>query len=129
MAHAAIRRLHDESKLYAPPVVLSVLSDQMAYTSVGSGQQLVSEFAGLSSERAQAEWIATQNQKINWPSEEADVRMAMRLVQLVIKYDTDKDVGGPIDAVELNKGGTVHWIQRKSNCGDFHRGPRGQKSR
>ena len=35
-----------------------------------------------------------------------------------VKLSTDHYVGGPIDAVELDKGGTIRWIQRKSNCKD-----------
>jgi hypothetical protein len=40
----------------------------------------------------------------------------MRLVELTIKLDDRKTVGGPIDAVQLSRGGDLRWYRRKANC-------------
>lgn len=43
---------------------------------------------------------------------------AIRLVDLSVAYDGSGFVGGPADALEIWKDGTVHWIERKPNCPD-----------
>ena len=69
------------------------------------------------SSRAKAERKITRKQSKKWPRRETDARMANRMVELIIKYTTYPEyVHGPIEAMELDKGGTVRWIQRKPNC-------------
>jgi hypothetical protein len=45
----------------------------------------------------------------------------MRFVDLTVQYDQEtvngqKDVGGPIDAVEMDQDGSVRWFALKPNC-------------
>ena len=45
-----------------------------------------------------------------------DIRRTMRLVDLTAMYHQGNDVGGPVDAVQLNNDGSVEWYKRKPNC-------------
>jgi hypothetical protein len=106
-------------RLYAPPVVDGGVLDTMEYRVQGGDQRLFDEFYKASSARAKAESSKTAELFKTWSSEEVDVREVIRMLELIIQYtDRPKDVGGPIDAVELKRGGTVHWIQRKPICKD-----------
>jgi hypothetical protein len=106
-------------RLYSPPVVEGEVLDAMRFTVQGEGRAQFVEFLNDTSARAKAERSNTIRLSRTWPPEEADARMAMRLVELLVKYaDHPEDVGGPVDAVELKKSGTIHWIQRKPNCKD-----------
>lgn len=77
--------------------------------------EVANEFLGLTSERAKKE-------KRTWKpprgSDPADypVWKAARLVELTERYGPRKEVGGPIDIVELDKNGTVCWLANKKNC-------------
>jgi hypothetical protein len=37
-------------------------------------------------------------------------------LEFVLKYAQSEDIGGSIDAIEMNSGGDIYWIQRKANC-------------
>lgn len=41
--------------------------------------------------------------------------LAIRLADLAAALTPTKDVGGKIDAIEIEKG-AIHWIARKPNC-------------
>jgi hypothetical protein len=73
------------------------------------------EFTGLTSQRAKGEAVSWK------PSPKADLAdydllRTIRLVDLTIAYRWERDVGGPIDAVQLNRDGSLRWFQRKDNC-------------
>jgi hypothetical protein len=42
----------------------------------------------------------------------------IRIADLTIAYEPSGTVGGKVDAVELWKNGSLHWIQKKSDCPD-----------
>jgi hypothetical protein len=76
----------------------------------------VPEFVIGTSERSRTEFQ-------NWKPAESgiapryyDVRRAIRLAELTIKYQARSDIGGPIDALQLNRDGTIEWYSRKQNC-------------
>lgn len=48
-------------------------------------------------------------------SADYDILKTMRLVELTIKYGPD-DVGGNIEAVELDKDGTLRWFANPNDC-------------
>jgi len=41
---------------------------------------------------------------------------AVRLVDLTAAYLPSHSVGGPVDAIELWKDGSIHWVAKKPNC-------------
>jgi hypothetical protein len=47
---------------------------------------------------------------------DSDIVRLIRYVDLTINYDQTGDVGGAIDALELDAKSGMHWVQRKSNC-------------
>jgi hypothetical protein len=92
------------------------LSDTVDYFVLGHTKTL-NEFINATTGRAKAEKAVTLKQSRTWPFLDADARMAIRLTELIIKYaDHPEQVHGPVDAVEVDKGGTMRWIQRKANC-------------
>src|SRR5262249_39507454 len=77
--------------------------------SMGHGD-LYLEFSGLTSERAKAEekrWIKPKGTS-------AELLTMIHYIKLAEKYD--KEVGGPVDALEFRKDGSVKWLHRKKNC-------------
>ncbi len=84
-----------------------------SYCAIGE-VEVEQEFVNLTSERAKKEakkWKPPKNSK---PAD-YDILRAMRLVDLTIQYHGN-DVGGPIDAVEMDKDGSVRWFAIKENC-------------
>jgi hypothetical protein len=72
------------------------------------------EFVKVISERAREEkrtWVPASPFLAD-----RDILQAKRFVELTIKYSQEGDVGGPVDAVELRKDGSLHWNGRKQNC-------------
>jgi hypothetical protein len=43
---------------------------------------------------------------------------AIRLVDDAIAFDPIKGLGGPVDALELRKDGTIRWVYRKPDCAE-----------
>jgi hypothetical protein len=41
---------------------------------------------------------------------------AIRFAELTAIHEQKKTVGGPIDALEVWKDGSIHWVKRKPNC-------------
>jgi hypothetical protein len=73
------------------------------------------EFVNRTSARAKKEaqqWKPPVKSKVA----DYDILKTMRLVELTIKYQRGKDVGGPIDAVEMDRFGRVRWFAVKKNC-------------
>jgi hypothetical protein len=93
--------------------------ETMTYTVLGIGSTTVNELFAATSERARNASLDILKEAKTWPSGEKDVRMAIKIAEFVTKYtDFPDDIGGPIDAAELDKGGTIRWIQRKPACKD-----------
>lgn len=93
------------------------LSDTVDYFVLGGHAKTLNEFISATTRRARAEKAVTLKQSRTWPFLDADARMAIRLTELIIKYaDHPENVHGPVDAVEVDNGGTMRWVQRKPNC-------------
>ncbi|MGA9390873.1 MAG: hypothetical protein WBV69_10545 [Candidatus Sulfotelmatobacter sp.] len=104
--------------IYTTPVELP-LSDTMGYLSLSGQTEILNEFIGTGSARAKIERAITLKESKRWPIFDSDARMVIRLTELVIKYWNHPELAhGPVDAVEIDKGGSVRWIQRKPNCTD-----------
>ena len=85
---------------------------------LGRGE-IVTEFVGLTTERARIEAGRLARETSGLSDDEREVRRIIRLVDLTIKLLPDNtDVGGPIDALELRAGEPLRWIQRKSVCSE-----------
>lgn len=83
---------------------------------LGRGE-IVTEFLGLTSERARLEAARFARETRTLVEDERQARRVLRLVELTIDLLPDRnEVGGRIDALELRAGGGVHWIQRKPGC-------------
>ncbi len=83
------------------------------------GGEIAVEFAYVTSERARAEARQWKHLTQARTTEERDILLPIRLVDLTIAYlDKSKsvDVGGKVDAIELKRGGGITWIQRKPTC-------------
>lgn len=94
---------------------------------VGYVQDCPSNFCSFGNGAIAVEFIkqttprAAQEAKTWRPSpdvapKDVDIERTMRLVELTIKLDDRKTVGGPIDAVQLSRGGDLRWYRRKANC-------------
>jgi len=77
--------------------------------------EIVEEFDGLTSQRAREE-VATWKPSNTFAPSDYDLLRTARLVDLTIAYHQGIDVGGPIDAVQLNRDGSLRWFPRKENC-------------
>jgi hypothetical protein len=100
----------------AQTVVQVTCANQEQFCSMGSGSGIVSEFVNQTSERAQKEASRWRPPPSSGP-EDFGVFRAMRLVQLAERY-YGRDVGGPVDAVQLSRDGSIKWYARKPNCQD-----------
>ena len=76
---------------------------------LGKADSILADYA----RQGDAEW-AKESQTI--APEARDAFRLIRLIELTIAEDTSGTVGGPIDALELRRGGEVRWIARKDNC-------------
>jgi hypothetical protein len=77
--------------------------------------EIAMEFANQTSRRAKLEakrWRPPKGAK----PDDYDILRTMRLVELTKKYYKGSDVGGPIDAVEMDRDGGVRWFALKPNC-------------
>lgn len=83
------------------------------YRAIGE-PDVVNEFVDVTSDRAKKEAQAWKPPKGSHPAD-YDILKAMRLVQLTINYGPG-DVGGKIEAVELDRDGTLHWFANPNNC-------------
>jgi hypothetical protein len=117
-ASAQIHRRADAPGFFSPPIKEPPIPDTLTYAVFGGDFPIFLEFYEATSKRAKAEKIITTKQSKKWPFYDADARLVMRYVELMIKYVERPGLGGPIDAVEINKGSLLRWIQRKPNCRD-----------
>lgn len=75
------------------------------------------EFLDRRSDRAQKEWSEWEASTSQHKGEDQDVDMAIWFAKMTIKYHTPRsDVGGKIDAIEIDQGGRIRWIERKPHC-------------
>jgi hypothetical protein len=84
-----------------------------SYCAIGE-VAIVDEFVNLTSERAKEETQSWKPPKKSDPKD-YDILKTIRLVELTIQYHND-DVGGSVDAVQMDKDGGVHWFAIKKNC-------------
>lgn len=95
-------------------------SDVMIYSVIGE-PGVLEELKEGKTKRAQTEAKITKELAGKWNKAEADARMAIRFVELTIKYAPPVKVGGPkgvgghVEAVELNGDGAPRWINPR-NC-------------
>jgi hypothetical protein len=85
------------------------------FCSVGGAVDTVAEFGNASSERARKEWADWKPPK-GTPRSDYDALKTIRILELAVLYHAGHDAGGPIDAVQLNRDGAIHWYARKPNC-------------
>lgn len=91
------------------------LTPSTAVRAIGKAD-VVSAYLDRSNPRTRQEdqqW-ASDSQQLG--PENRDIMRIVRLVDLTIAYDGSGTVGGPVDALELGRGGEVRWVQRKPNC-------------
>jgi hypothetical protein len=105
----------DESKLQPIAFLTKGINcPRHSYCSIGENE-IVKEFVDQSSNRAKAEAKVWKPPKGSAPTDR-DILRVMRLVDLTVKYHVGNDVGGAVDAVQLNKDGSLCWFALKKNC-------------
>jgi hypothetical protein len=118
-------RIKVRSRSFLPPIqTLSLISQDLTAETMSVGCpksfcaigeiEIFKEFIGGTSQRAMDEARTWKPPKRSRP-ENFDILKTMRFVELTISLH-GVDVGGPIDALQLNKDGTVRWFARKKNC-------------
>jgi hypothetical protein len=76
--------------------------------------EIVAEFLQTSTDRAMVDTKLWRPPSTTlW--DDIDLERTVHLVELTIRYQGD-DVGGEIDAVELDRGNDARWYRRKDNC-------------
>jgi hypothetical protein len=85
-----------------------------SYCAIGE-VEIVQEFINVTSKRAKKEAKKWKPLKKSSPAD-YDILRTMRLVELTIRYHQGNDVGGKVDAVEMDKDGSVRWFAIKENC-------------
>jgi len=71
--------------------------------------------------RAKLETKRLEAEVIGMSQNDADIHRAIRYAELTFQYTPQQGqdmVGGPIDVVQLGRGGALRWIQRKPQCAD-----------
>lgn len=129
---AYVGGLDDENKLVlffakATPDVLGQLAEGSAqpvascpdhgFCGMGNSRDLdiIREFANASSERAKRESAEWTPPKGALPTD-YDALKTMRILEIAVHHHQGNDAGGPIDAVQLDRNGLLHWYARKANC-------------
>jgi hypothetical protein len=109
-----------QSKYAFLTILPVVLPDHTAAAALGTQEALAlwdelgkenSERARMSMDKFAADHVGMRGPKLLGAA-------AIAGLEFVLKYAQSRDVGGPIDAVEMTSGGDIHWIQRKANCPD-----------
>ena len=101
----------------SPPVTAEI-GMELPPGSVGviGKKDIFSEFFQATSERAKAEAARWEVESASFPPEDSELFRMIRLIDLTITYDQSGEVGGPIDALELEHGKGIRWRQRKAIC-------------
>jgi hypothetical protein len=119
--------LDDDGRLLLLRVVVSLHGDVVSYqvNSTGCPDSLcplgdrvdtgvAQEFINKSTPRAKreaAQWKPPSTAK----PEEYDILKTIRIAEMVVRYGSS-EVGGKVDAVEMDKTGNVRWFAIKNNC-------------
>lgn len=103
-----------EGVLQYPSPITHTLECPKSYCAIGE-VEIEQEFVNLTSKRAKKEARKWKPPKKSNPAD-FDILRAMRLVELTIQYHEGNDVGGKIDAVEMDKDGSMRWFAIKDNC-------------
>ncbi len=108
---------------YRPDGFPTIFADKTQITQCAKSNCLIGEpeiadeFINLRSDRALKEAKNWRLPKTTDPAD-YDLLKAMRYVALTIRYHIGGDVGGDLDAVEMDKDGSVRWYAKKDNCAD-----------
>jgi hypothetical protein len=78
--------------------------------------EIVIEYRDETSLRARAENQQWLERKKTISPDRIPSAEAIRMVQLTIDKSDSPEVGGAIDAITLDKSGTVQWLKWKDNC-------------
>jgi hypothetical protein len=87
------------------------------------------EFTAKKTERAKQESIFWNSEKNKQALADRPILQAIRLVELSIKYLDTRDVGGPVDALDLHKDRTVRWLSQKPKCASSNEGDKKTSSK
>jgi hypothetical protein len=94
------------------------IGESTKFQAFGEGDVFNELMAGHT-ERAKQETNRLETEVAGMSLSDSDIHMAIRYVELSIKYAPHPDiVGGSVDVVELDRGGTLYWIHRKLRCRD-----------
>jgi hypothetical protein len=94
-------------------MVIRCITDRIC---VSGQKELGMEFAQRDTERAKAEAKTWTTIGDATSPQDYDIVRTIQLAQTIARYDTEGTIGGPIDAVQLNRDGTIRWYRRKQNC-------------
>lgn len=132
LTSAMIGGLDDKGNLVLFGVTISAVTASPASRAVGLAVQadcphrrfcaigapeIVTEFADEASERSKTEAKEWKPPNGSMPRD-YDMLRTIRMADLTVLHHVGKDVGGPIDAAQLDRDGSIHWYARKKNCQD-----------
>jgi len=80
------------------------------------GTETADELLLRKSDRARQELAGWKTQLAGMSRAEWEGAMTVWATNFVLKNTNSRDLGGPVDAVEMSSNGQIRWIQRKSNC-------------
>ena len=102
----------------ASPPIRAEIGMEVPQDSVGViGEGAVfGEFFEPSSDRAKKEAAQWEKDSVGIAEEDKTLFKMIRLIDLSIAYDQTGALGGPIDAIQLERGKEVRWRQRKAAC-------------
>lgn len=89
--------------------------DGLPLASVGTAETmgLFSEVVDASSDRGVKE-VAGWNNDANAPDRDAQV--TVKTAEFILHHSKDHTIGGPINAIELDQNGQVHWVRKEKSC-------------
>lgn len=92
--------------------------DTQGVTVLGSDDSVgVAEFWQNTTERAKAANVRMRGEISQIINPDMEVIRLKNAVQAAIDWATNKNlIGGPLDILELKRGGIINWIQRKPGC-------------
>jgi hypothetical protein len=77
---------------------------------------IADELLSRKSERARLELAGWKSRLAGMNRAEWESAMTVWAADFVIRNASTKDIGSPVDAVEMSSSGAIRWIQRKPNC-------------
>jgi hypothetical protein len=98
------------------PVAIEIGNEQEPVEAFGL-PDIVAELNAGKTDRATTEKMQIDDLRKHLAPNKFDRILAIRMVDLTIAYHPKQgSVGGPVDAIELLRGGVVQWLQRKQSC-------------